>query len=263
MVALDHQFYDVLKAVISSPPDGSAGTDRALSAVTGASQRKEYLAAMLEEGWLEGAAQRAPAGDVQAVYIRSVSPAGRAALIEHLAFWAGEDGLAVLSQVARRMTDEAPAIAARELDRLSRAGLLGPNRPPALTDLGELLLGAVARGSLSAGTTVVQGVTNSQVAIGFSRIEGDISVTAQPLEIPDLIAVTQALAARVAELGLPEETEQEVLADVATIRSQLDSPKPKRNIIHACATNIQAVLQGAVGSAVFAGFAEILRRLMS
>lgn len=263
MVALDRQFYDVLRAVMSSSPDGPSCTERAGAAVTGAYQREKYLAAMLDEGWLEGTVERESAGEVRAVYVRSISAAGRTALIEKLAHSAGQEGLAALNQLARRGPDEVRSMDAGEFDHLRSVGLVMPGSPPALTDLGELLLNTAARQSQATNTTIVQGVTNSQIAIGSSRIKGDITIIEQPLERSNLIAVVEELANRISALELRDEVQEEILADLATIRSQLDSPKPKRSIIDACTQNVQAVLQSAVGSAVYAGFIEILKRLMS
>jgi hypothetical protein len=248
---------------MSSSPEGSSCTDRARGVVAGARQGEKYLAAMIEEGWLEGAVEREPAGDVRAVFIRAISTAGRAALIEKLAHFAGREGLDTLGQVARRMAGEARSVDAAELDRMRSFGLVMAGNPLALSDLGELLLSAEARQSVATPTTIIHGVTNSQVAVGSSRIKGDISIVEQPLERSDLIAAVEELASKIAELELREESGEEILADLATIRSQLASPKPKRSIIRACAENVQAVLQSAVGSAVYAGFIEVLKRLMS
>jgi hypothetical protein len=261
VVTLDSQFYDVLRAVISLP-DGSACTERALAAVTGSRHGETYLASMIEEGWLEGAVERGPSGNVRAVFVRAISSAGRTALAERLAHSAGQGGLATLGQVARREAGDALQVDVVELERLKGFGLITTDSGPRLTELGELLLNA-ARQSLATNTTIIQGVTNSQVAVGSSRIKGDISIIEQPLERSDLIAAVHDLARRVEELELGQEAEEEILADLATIRSQLDSPRPKRRIIRACAENVQAVLQSAVGSAVYAGFIEVLKRLMS
>lgn len=171
--------------------------------------------------------------------------------------------MATLGQVARRAAGEVLSVDTVELDRLRSFGLIMPDNPLTLTELGELLLSAEATRSRNSSTTIIQGVTNSQVAVGSSRIKGDISIIQQPLENSALIAAVEELSRKVAELELERGTEEEIRADLATIRSQLDSPRPKRSIIRACAENVQAVLQSAVGSAAYVGFAEILKRLMS
>jgi hypothetical protein len=150
-----------------------------------------------------------------------------------------------------------------ELDRLRGSGLVRTGNPLKLTELGELLLDEQARRSAPTSTTIIQGVVNSQIAVGSSRIKGDISIIEQPMERSDFIAAVEELISRVVELELGQQAVDEVLADLATIRSQLDSPRPKRSIIRACATNVQAVLQSAAGSAVYVGLIEILKRLMS
>jgi hypothetical protein len=257
LVALDDCFYKVLNAALSTASPGSACHARVVAALPNAADAHEYLAAMVDEGWLEGLVERGPTGRVDGVFVQTISTTGRRELIDRLAYSAGHGGLHTLGQVAR----QSPSVDEAEVARLIALGLISP--AGGLSDLGALLLTAEARQSVLTGTTVIQGVTNSQVAVGASRVEGNLSVNEAPLDRADIISALEEIANRVAELELRHDVSDEILADLATIRSQLDSPKPKRAIISACAENVRAVLQGAVGSAVYVGFLEVLKRLTS
>jgi hypothetical protein len=262
VVALDRQFYDVLQALVS-PSGGSSATETALAAVTGTPRKGAYLAALIEEGWLDGAVEREPGGSVRAVFVRAISATGRTALAEKLARAAGQEGLATLGQLVQRVTGEVSPIDVVELERLMGCGLVRAGNPFTLTELGEFLLAEEARRPPPASTTIIQGVMNSQVAVSSSLIKGNVSITEQSLDRSDAVAAVEELRSRVVELELNQEARDEILADLATIRSQLDSPRPKRSIIHACAANVQAILQGAAGSAADVGLIEIVKRLMS
>lgn len=257
MVVLDSRFYAVLRAAVSSSVGASSCTERVADVLAETRDAQEYLAEMVDDGWLEGVVDRAPAGEVRGVYVRAASAAGRRALVERLSHSAGPSGLQALAQIA----SESQAVDTAEASRLSTLGLV--MQSGAVSDLGTLLLSAESSRSLPANATVIQGVSNSQVAVGMSHVEGSVSINERPLELPDLKDAVEELARRVAGLELQENTYNEVMADLASIRSQLDSPRPKRAVIHACAENARAVLQSAVGSAVYTGLLEALRRLMS
>ena len=257
MVALDDRFYAVLRATFSSSPAGSSCMERVVGALASKRDARDYLAAMIDDGWLEGSVDRGAAGEVLGVYVRGGSAVARRTLAERLSRSAGPGGVVALGQIA----SESLVADTMQISRLRELGLVMPNG--AVSDLGALLLGAGTTQSLSANTTLIQGVTNSQVAVGMSHVEGSVSVTEQPLQVSILRAAIDELASRVADLDLREDVNGEILADLASIRSQIDSPKPKRAVIHACAENVRAVLQGAVGSAVYTGILEVLKRLLS
>jgi hypothetical protein len=257
VVVLDPRFYAVLRAAVSASADASSCTERVAGVLADTRDARAYLAEMVDDGWLEGAIDRGPVGEVRGVYVRSLSAAGRHALVERLSRSAGPGGLQTLGRIAT----ESQAIDMAEASRLKTLGLV--MKSGALSELGALLLSSQSSWFAGANTTVIQGISNSQVAVGASHIEGSLSVSERPLDLSDLKAAVEELTSRVAGLELLEDTHDEVMADLASIRIQLDSPKPKRAVIHACAENVRAVLQGAVGSAVYTGLLEALKRLMS
>jgi hypothetical protein len=63
-------------------------------------------------------------------------------------------------------------------------------------------------------------------------------------------------------LGLEAEEAAEVQADIATIRAQLDSPKPKLEIIRQSLRSTRAILEGATGSLAASGLLELLQRIL-
>jgi hypothetical protein len=62
-------------------------------------------------------------------------------------------------------------------------------------------------------------------------------------------------------LNLPAEESQELAAEVATIRAQVESPKPKKNIIRESLGSVRAILVGAGGNMVATGLLDALQHI--
>jgi len=78
----------------------------------------------------------------------------------------------------------------------------------------------------------------------------------------DLNAVNRFLSAyeaRAAELDLPTPQAEELAADVATIKTQVESPRPKKNIILESLHSARTILEITAGSAAAIGLLDILK----
>ena len=261
MVSQDQWFYNLLRAIISMPSENMSSTDSARQALAGGNFKiDDYIADMIDERWLDGAVERDVSGRVSAVFVHSVTERGRLALSEHIAHSVGQHGLEILKVMGTTPNSNISDLNRVDLARLYDLGLITLSDSVSLSRLGEFLIRA-REARPGSGATIIQGVNNSQIALGSSWISGSLSVLGNQSEIAEVQAAVEELTSKVKVLQLSYEIEAEVLADLATIRSQLNSPKPKRNLIHACAENIQVVLQGVVGNAAFAGIVELIQRL--
>jgi hypothetical protein len=62
-------------------------------------------------------------------------------------------------------------------------------------------------------------------------------------------------------MGLEPEEAAEAQADIATIRAQLDSPRPKPEIIRESLRSVRTILEGATGSLAASGLLELLQHV--
>ena len=98
------------------------------------------------------------------------------------------------------------------------------------------------------GSAIMSGSPGAQQQVTF----GDL----------DLNAVNRFLSeyeARVAELDLPSPQAEELAADVATIKAQVESPRPKKNIILESLYSARTILEITAGSAAAVGLLDALK----
>jgi hypothetical protein len=77
----------------------------------------------------------------------------------------------------------------------------------------------------------------------------------------DLGAVRKFLEeydARSAELDLPSPQAQEIKADIATLKAQVDSPNPKKGVIRESLASVRSILEITSGSAAAIGLLDLL-----
>ena len=78
----------------------------------------------------------------------------------------------------------------------------------------------------------------------------------------DLGAVNRFLGeydARASELNLPSPQAEELAADIATVRTQVESPRPKKNIIIESLHSARTILELTAGSAAAVGLLDALK----
>ncbi len=73
------------------------------------------------------------------------------------------------------------------------------------------------------------------------------------LDLPALEAFVRDLKTQIPQLGLTDDDEAEVQSDIATIETQLSSPRPKTEIIKESLRSIRNIAEGTVGSLAASG----------
>jgi hypothetical protein len=155
----------------------------------------------------------------------------------------------------------APRYREGDVERLRELGLASRSGQLRLTGIGRLLARRVME-EAHLPTTVIQGVANSQIAVGNSEIIGSVTVTEQEFDAARVLTLIEELGDEIAKLGLTGDIAAELMSDLETIKTQSRSPRPKRPIISACIENVRTVLQGVAGNAAFFGILELLKRLV-
>jgi hypothetical protein len=97
----------------------------------------------------------------------------------------------------------------------------------------------------------IQGnVIGSPIQSGSPGAKQDVSLEISLGNIRDFLSQLEQTAPT---LELPAEASQELAAEIATLRAQVDSPKPKRHIIRESLQSVRAILEGAGGNMTAAG----------
>lgn len=79
----------------------------------------------------------------------------------------------------------------------------------------------------------------------------------------DLPALVDALAEAAGKLGLDAGRTRELEVDVATLRVQLASPKPKPGILRDCLGSAKTIIEGAAGSLLASGLLDRITPLLA
>jgi hypothetical protein len=98
----------------------------------------------------------------------------------------------------------------------------------------------------------------SPIQSGSPGARQEVTVDIKLGDVRDFIS---RLETALPELGLPDEESQELTAEVATIRAQIESPKPKKNIIRESLGSVRAILVGAGGNMVATGLLDALQHI--
>lgn len=81
--------------------------------------------------------------------------------------------------------------------------------------------------------------------------------------INDLLGFIEILKTKLPELELRAEDKSEIEADIATLHAQLDSARPKENILKESLSSIQRILEGATGAVVAHQLIPLIPPLLS
>jgi len=79
-------------------------------------------------------------------------------------------------------------------------------------------------------------------------------------DIDSLCSILNSLKSKSSELGLGDESHQELSSEVDTVLVQAKSPKPKTNIIIESLKSIRTILEAAAGNVVASSFLSQLGR---
>lgn len=104
----------------------------------------------------------------------------------------------------------------------------------------------------------VEGLQLQQGAVSSFQISIDPQL--DPAKLKELLDLIRSL---LPESNIPSEDDAQVKADLATIDSQLSSPKPRASIISEALQSIRSTLESAAGSALYAALPKLNELLAS
>lgn len=97
------------------------------------------------------------------------------------------------------------------------------------------------------GSQIQQNTTSSSQIMEFKNYD-----------VSELTKLVKSLKDALSELKLNEESKNVYLSDLKTIEAQIESPKPKENVIRSCLLSIKQILRSVAESSVAAGLLKIL-----
>ena len=113
----------------------------------------------------------------------------------------------------------------------------------------------------TAAIMVVQGdVHNSQFQLGTQDSQQfQESITTADSEA--LRVFIERIETSLSQMNLTQEQELDAVADIATVRAQLQSPRPKRRILKEAVRSLRSLVEGVGGNVAFAGLLELARQI--
>lgn len=81
------------------------------------------------------------------------------------------------------------------------------------------------------------------------------------ISIPDIRDFISELKKATPELDIPDEQKSELEAEISTLEAQVNSPKPKKQIIRESLHSVRAILEGAGGALAATGLLDILSHI--
>jgi hypothetical protein len=108
-------------------------------------------------------------------------------------------------------------------------------------------------------TTFNGPVVNSAIQSGSSGAQQTVSVGA--MNLSDIKKFLQQYEANAGFLNLPEDDAAELGAEIGTVRAQIDSPKPKHEIIRSSLLTVKTILEHASGGAAAVGLLDLFHLL--
>lgn len=94
-----------------------------------------------------------------------------------------------------------------------------------------------------------------------SASPGATQVTGDAVDLPRVRAFIQKFNEHAHQLQLSSELAAEIRAEVATIRAQSESPKPKSHVIRESLRSVRSILEQAGGGVGAAALLEIIRHI--
>ena len=98
-------------------------------------------------------------------------------------------------------------------------------------------------------------VTNSAIQSGSPGAHQEVYSKIETRDLRDFLG---QLEEAVPALVLPLEENQVLVTDIATVKAQLDSPKPKQAIVRESLHSVRAILEGAGGNLAATGLLDAL-----
>jgi len=102
-------------------------------------------------------------------------------------------------------------------------------------------------------------VTNSPIQSGSPGAQQEVTIG--DLDLGAIRNFLHELETRAPDIGLPATEGQELAAEIATIKAQVESPKPKKQIIRESLQSVRSILEGAGGGVVATGLLDLLQHI--
>lgn len=125
--------------------------------------------------------------------------------------------------------------------------LQAPNRP---TEHFPPAVSIIHVGGDVIGSAIQSGSPGAQQEVTI----GDINLDS----VRDFLGQLEKLAP---DMNLPVEESQQLTAEIATIRAQIDSPRPKKQIVKESLHSVRTILEGAGGSMAATGLLDLLQHI--
>lgn len=132
--------------------------------------------------------------------------------------------------------------------KLEEEGVLGEN----------LSFTGAEKEAASSITINVENMTGSQIQAGTSNSSQSMTSEINIQQINDFV---KQLEESLPDLALDDDTAQEVSSEIATIKAQASSPKPKGGIIKSSLGTIKRVLEGAGGNMTAQGLMRLIENI--
>lgn len=111
-----------------------------------------------------------------------------------------------------------------------------------------------------AATRTVQNVNNFFGDVSGSTIQqaGDSAICLSATDVNSVRDWADRLGGHLDQLELSEAAQKEIEADLASVRAQAESPRPKAQVVKGLLRSIRSVLEGAAGSVAGAYLTELI-----
>lgn len=107
-----------------------------------------------------------------------------------------------------------------------------------------------------------ESISNTAIQQGSPGATQSLTVTTQS-NLQWLWSFLRSLSESMDQLGLDEEQQAELEADIRTLEAQVESPKPKDEVIKPGLQSISRILEGTVAGATGSGLFEVAQALIS
>jgi hypothetical protein len=105
-----------------------------------------------------------------------------------------------------------------------------------------------------------QTITHSAIQQGSPQATQSLTIVNQG-DLQQLEDLVQSLRGSIDSLGLDEDQQAELEADIQTLEAQLASPKPKKEVISPGLQSVRRILEGAASQATASGLLEAIQTL--
>ncbi len=231
-------------------------------------------------------------GSRQRIYILQAIEDGLRETLERMARWMIDAKLAERQEALQTMRVVAQRLANRSIDAYAATLFGGPASDPAamsrrlqemppvsarlmemidltIDDVAHVILGHAGHSPATSGPSV--NATGEQLSILMNSPGSNVQLGRDNLSQNSVIQATVAADLRTfvasveeqaSRLGLDESRHAELVAELETIKAQLNSPRPKPGIVSACLSTVKNILEAATAQLVANPLAQTAQEVM-